>query len=167
MREEKESDLWETPESLFHELDLEFGFEIDLCASYHNSKCDIFSDDLFSCNLWIKRDYYGEFSGLSGDWQWSDYRAAFMNPPYSNPLPFVQEAYYLSESIPVVCLIKCDTSTKTWAVFWDYINNKPKPGIEVRFLPKRLKFERNGVPSKNCANFPSVIVVMDRRNVNK
>lgn len=149
MREEKESDLWETPQWLFDELNKEFNFMYDICANDDNTKC----------KNWGK-DYLND-----DEIKWMD--SAFMNPPYSNPLPFVKKAYQDSIYCPIVCLIKCDTSTKTWAVFWDYTNNKPKPGIEIRFLPKRLKFERNGIPSKNCANFPSVIVVMDRRNVDK
>ena len=91
------------------------------------------------------------------------HRVAFMNPPYSNPLPFVGQAYELSKTNVVVCLLKCDTSTKSWSIFWDYENHKPKEGVEIRFLPKRLKFEYKGEPGKHAANFPSVIVIMDRR----
>lgn len=88
--------------------------------------------------------------------------SAFMNPPYSNPKPFIEKAWEDSKEVRIVCLLKCDTSTSWWSIFWDYDNNKPKDGCEVRFLPKRLKFERNGVPGGTC-NFHSVIVIMDRR----
>ena len=139
----KDSDLWETPQRLFDELNREFKFTYDICANKNNSKCKNWCEDYLNDDS-IK--YVG---------------SAFMNPPYSNPLPFVKKAYEDSKYCKIVCLLKCDTSTKTWSVFWDYENNKPKPGVEVRFLPKRLKFERNSVASKNCANFPSVIVIMD------
>lgn len=170
MREDKESDLWETPQWLFDELNEEFSFDIDLCANKDNHKCNIYFDD------YLVKDMSTD--NLSG------FNRAFMNPPYSNPLPFIKKAYEDSKYCKIVMLIKCDTSTKAWGVFWEYEKSRvreatpymrswewvdklsgPKPGVEVRFLPKRLKFERDGVPSKNCAAFPSAIVIMDRRDV--
>ncbi len=144
---DKESDLWETPQWLFDELNREFNFDLDLCTNGDNSKCGIAVTDYF-------------------DWKIDTvFNTAFMNPPYSNPLPFIKKAYEDSKLCKIVALIKADTSTRTWGVFWDYETNKPKPGCEVRFLPKRLKFERGGIPSKNCANFPSAIIIMDRRGL--
>lgn len=159
---EKESDCWETPQWLYDKLSQEFNFEIDLCATNDNKKTrhygDYFKlrplDELVSISS--KEEYMKEFPARKvGD--------CFMNPPYSNPLPFIKKAYNDSKLCKIVVLIKADTSTKAWGVFWDYELNKPKPGCEVRFLPKRLKFERDGVPSKNCANFASAIIIMDRR----
>lgn len=34
------SDEWETPEAFFQELDKEFHFDLDACASDDNHKCD-------------------------------------------------------------------------------------------------------------------------------
>ncbi len=143
MRVDKESDLWETPSDLFAALDKEYNFKIDLCASSGNNKVPMYAKDFFALDA-------REFSGCTG----------FMNPPYSNPLPFIKKAYSDSMHMVIVLLIKADTSTKAWGVFWDYENNKPKLGVTVRFLPKRLKFERNGEPSTNTANFPSAIITM-------
>ncbi len=143
----KDSDEWETPQRLFDELNEEFHFDGDCCANDKNSKCYSYSNDFLSTENDI------------GD------QTLFMNPPYSNPGPFIKKAWGCSKNGKIVCLIKCDTSTKTWGIFWNYELNKPKPGCEIRYLPKRLKFERNGIPSKNSANFPSVIVIMDRRNM--
>lgn len=90
-----------------------------------------------------------------------------MNPPYSNPKPFIEKAWEDSKYCKIVCLVKCDPSTKWWATFWEYgvecpciqfgveandpdiclgCNNKgryngPKPGCEVRFFPKRIQFD--------------------------
>ena len=141
---DKESDLWETPQWLFDELNDEFGFFMDLCANESNNKCSLGPGDY-----------------LKYDLAWVQY-PCFMNPPHSAPLPFIKKAYEDRRYCTIVMLIKCDTSTKAWGVFWDYYNNCPKPGVEVRFLPKRLKFERDGVPSKNCANFPSAVVVLNQ-----
>ena len=33
---------WETPAELFNELDAEFGFEIDVCATAENTECPHF-----------------------------------------------------------------------------------------------------------------------------
>ena len=33
------SDLWETPQDLFDELDKEFHFNLDVCALPENTKC--------------------------------------------------------------------------------------------------------------------------------
>ncbi len=144
--EKSESDCWETPTSLYDSLNKEFNFIIDLCSNGINSKCYNWSKDYLEDDLIDLRGY-----------------SCFMNPPYSNPLPFIKKAYEDSKLCRIVSLLKCDTSTKAWAVFWDYENNKPKSGVEIRFLPKRLKFERNGVPSKHSANFASVIVIFDRQ----
>ncbi len=140
---DKESDLWETPADLFDQLDKEFQFKIDLCASSGNNKVPMYAKDFFALEA-------REFRGCTG----------FMNPPYSNPLPYIKKAYNDSEYMVIVCLIKADTSTKAWGVFWDYENHCPKHGVKVRFLPKRLKFERGGEPSTNTANFPSAVVIM-------
>lgn len=151
------SDDWETPQWLFDELNQEFDFRIDLCSSWDNAKCG-----------WRVEDYLDGDSTIIGVTNAESYdgtKAAFMNPPYSNPLPFIQKAYTDSKNVKIVCLIKCDPSTKTWAVFWDYENHTPKPGVEVRFLPKRLRFEYEGKPGKHAAAFPSAIIIMDRRHI--
>lgn len=203
---EKESDKWETPTWLFNELNDEFNFDIDLCATEANSKCSWYGDsylwDLYQCcgvsgagGMAATRGYGGN-DFLSG-------KSCFMNPPYSNPLPFVKKAWEDSKHCKIVLLLKCDTSTRTFGVFWQYLAEccencrgsgsirihasavvRPspydhiekcracrgagklfrgaKPGCEVRFLPKRLKFEHNGVPSRYSANFPNVVVIFDR-----
>ena len=36
------TDLWETPQTLFEELDAEFHFDVDVCATPENAKCDTY-----------------------------------------------------------------------------------------------------------------------------
>ena len=36
------SDLWETPQDFFNELDAEFHFTTDVCATPENAKCGYF-----------------------------------------------------------------------------------------------------------------------------
>ena len=36
------TDEWETPQALFDELDREFHFELDVCATDRNAKCPVY-----------------------------------------------------------------------------------------------------------------------------
>jgi hypothetical protein len=56
---------WSTPLGLYRELDNEFGFTLDPCASDGNAKCE---------RYWTKCD-----DGLSKSWV---SERVFMNPPY-------------------------------------------------------------------------------------
>ena len=48
------SDEWATPQSLFDELNAEFGFNLDPCATKENAKCERF--------------YTAECNGLAQNW---------------------------------------------------------------------------------------------------
>lgn len=53
------SDEWETPQSLFDELNTEFNFNLDVCATSDNHKCP---------------DYFTkEDNGLSKNWGGTEY----------------------------------------------------------------------------------------------
>ena len=67
MREDKQSDLWETPTWLFNELNKEFHFNVDVCANKENSKRAIWLKDALDESYWIENT------------------TCFLNPPYSNP----------------------------------------------------------------------------------
>ena len=58
------TDLWETPQDLFDELDKEFHFNLDVCANSENTKCDVY--------------YNKEQDGLKQPW----YGNVWCNPPY-------------------------------------------------------------------------------------
>lgn len=147
------NDNWQTPQWLFDELNKEFNFTVDLCATETNKKC----------YHWVGETEDGGLLSLMatllGD------HVCWMNPPYSDPFPFVAKAWEISQYNKVVCLLKVDTSTKWWAIFWDYAKHKPKDGCEIRFFSKRIKFtpplNTNG---KNGPTFPTCVVIMDRRN---
>lgn len=133
----KESDQWETPQELFDELNKEFNFDIDLCANEHNTKCEYYCTDYLAESVTITNNI-GEHD-LTLDF--IENKVLFMNPPYSNPLPFMEKAFLDCKYNKIVCLLKVDPSTKWWAVFWDYEKHKPKLGCEVRFLSSRIKFK--------------------------
>ena len=128
------TDLWETPQDFFDELDQEFHFELDVCATNDNHKCDCY--------------FTPEQDGLSQDW---DCDVCWCNPPYGREIGrWVEKAYKTVEQNKntVVMLLPARTDTK-W--FHEYIYGK----AEVRFIKGRLKFGG----AKNSAPFPSMVVV--------
>ena len=130
---------WETPQEFFNELDKEFGFDLDVCATFENKKC----------KNWLG---YGPgkifCDGLKHNWKDA---VCWMNPPYGREIgKWVKKAYEESQSGAkvVVCLLPSRTDTR-W--FHDYIQGK----AEIRFIRGRLKFGG----SQNAAPFPSMVVV--------
>lgn len=130
----KDDDWW-TPQGLFDLLDSEFNFELDVCASDENHKCD---------RYFTRKD-----DGLSQVWR----GVCYMNPPYGRTggisiYEWVQKAYQSAlNGATVVCLVPARTDTRWW---WDYCIKG-----EVRFLKGRLKFGNSG----GSAPFPSAVVV--------
>ena len=123
------TDLWETPKELFDELNLEFGFQTDVCALPENAKCEVF--------------YTPEQDGLAQEWT----GVCWCNPPYGRQIgKWVKKA--AESDATVVMLLPARTDTK-W--FHDYILQN----AEIRFIKGRLKFGG----SKNGAPFPSMICI--------
>ncbi len=125
---------WSTPQSFFDELDKEFNFTLDPCATHDNAKCDKY--------------YTIEDDGLLQDWSKD---IVFMNPPYGREIKhWVQKAYEESlKGATVVCLIPARTDTTYWH---SYIFDKAD---DIRFIKGRLKFG----DGKNSAPFPSAVIV--------
>ena len=128
------SNEWATPQNLFDELNDEFNFTLDPCATDENAKCSKY--------------FTIEDDGLNKDWS-ND--VVFMNPPYGREIKkWIKKAYEESlNGATVVCLIPARTDTTYWH---DFIFGKAN---DIRFLKGRLKFGN----SKNSAPFPSAIVV--------
>jgi phage N-6-adenine-methyltransferase len=126
-----ETDDWATPQGLYDLLDTEFGFQLDVCASEQNAKCE--------------RYFTRDDDGLTRTWE----GVCWMNPPYGAEIgQWVAKAHESSKAgATVVCLVPARTDTHWW---W----NHARYG-EVRFLRGRLKFG----DSENSAPFPSAVVV--------
>lgn len=128
---------WTTPQAFYDELNEEFAFDLDVCASAENAKC---------------ADYFDkERDALKQSWGG---RRCFMNQPYGRELgKFVAKARYEAEhhGALVVCLIPARTDTSYWH---DHIFGC---ATEIRFIRGRLKFG----DGKNSAPFPSAVVVFD------
>lgn len=134
---------WETPLEFFKELDKEFCFSLDPCATESTSKC--------------ARFYTKEQDGLTKSWAGEN---VYVNPPYGREIgKWVKKAHqefhsniFLGRLITtkIIMLIPARTDTK-W--FHEYIYNKPH--VEVRFLKGRIKFKG----AKHAAPFPSMLVI--------
>lgn len=128
-------DDWETPQSFFNELDKEFNFTLDPCATHETAKCTKY--------------YTEEEDGLKQDWEGE---TVFCNPPYSNrqQTKWVEKCYREAKKLNTVVVALLPARTDTIR-FHEYIYGK----AEIRFLKGRLKFV--GAPS--TAPFPSMIVI--------
>ena len=130
---------WETPQDFFDELNKEFNFTLDPCATPQTAKCEKF--------------YTKEDDGLSKDWSGE---VVFCNPPYGREIKhWVKKCSEegKKENTTVVMLIPARTDT---IYFHEYIYNK----AEIRFIKGRLKFVGNQKGS-GSAPFPSMIVIFN------
>lgn len=127
------SEEWPTPPNFFAELDKEFGFTLDPCATKANAKC---------ARFFTKRD-----DGLRQHW---GREIVFCNPPYGKRMrEWTRKCYDASlQGATVVLLAHARTDTR-W--FHDWVYGK----AELRFVKGRLRFG-NG---KQSAPFPSLIAV--------
>lgn len=126
---------WATPQHFFDDLNKEFNFTIDVCATPDNAKCD--------------RYFTREHDGLSQSWAGE---VCWMNPPYGREIgDWMRKAHEESQSgATVVCLVPARTDTQWW---WDTAMQVWPHG--VRLVKGRLKFN----DGKQGAPFPSAVVV--------
>lgn len=125
------SEEWATPQDFFDNLNKEFHFTVDVCATPENAKVSTY---------YTKQD-----DSLSLEWT----GICWMNPPYGRNIKrWVKKAWESAQKgSTVVCLLPARTDTSWWH---DYCMKG-----EVRFIRGRLKF--NG--SANSAPFPSAVVI--------
>lgn len=131
----KNSDEWQTPEDLFQDLDREFRFDLDACATEINHMCDKY--------------YSVSEDGLAQNWGGS---TVWCNPPYSQIKAWVRKCYYEGHkpNTIVVLLIPARTDTK---YFQNYILHR----CELRFISGRLRFKGPGAIAN--APFPSCLAI--------
>ena len=111
------SDEWSTPPDVFRRIAAAFGpFDLDPCCRRETAKA---------------RQYFTKAdNGLTRDW----YGRVFVNPPYSNPRPWIQKAIESTRSCSrVVMLLPAATDT-SW--FHDLV----LPNADVVFMRGRVKF---------------------------
>jgi phage N-6-adenine-methyltransferase len=143
-------DDWQTPPELFAQIHAEFDICVDAAATRANCVVpDYFGPDCARQPDALKEPW-SKFGSLSRYW---------CNPPYSRGLQgkfIAKAAAERLNGVTTVMLIPARTDTKAYhAHIWDASRHQPRPGIEVRFLPGRIKF----VGAKHGAPFPSMVVV--------
>jgi phage N-6-adenine-methyltransferase len=128
------SNEWETPQALFNELDSEFHFTLDPCATPENAKCVKF--------------HTAKENGLKQDWGGE---VVFMNPPYGGHTgQWLRKAWHESQrGVITVCLIVSSTDRSYWH---DYIFPY---ATEIRWLRGRIRFGE----AESTAPFASAIVI--------
>lgn len=125
------NDLWRTPNEVIDYIQSRFGeIKLDLCASESGHVCERYlteSDD-FLDDYWIHGDCLGTL--------------CFLNPPYSNPLPFIKQAIKWSEAgYAVAGILNNDPSTK-----W-YVELEANAAIIMPIIGGRIAFlDDNGDP---------------------
>jgi len=136
------TDDWETPTDLFMMAKEHFNFEptIDVCATAQNKKCRYF----------IKQ------TALQMNWRLPFY----MNCPYSKAKEWIYYAYeqHLKWNVSGLALLFSKTDTHAWhdCILGTDKNGKQKS--EILFIEGRVKFMKNGIPSKNSAPYASAFV---------
>ncbi|MFK3558312.1 phage N-6-adenine-methyltransferase [Pasteurella multocida] len=103
-------DHYRTPKYAFNWLNKRFEFHIDGCASQHNTLCTYFIGDGLSS---IADDYL-TFNHLEQVLEFvNPMLRFFVNPPYSNPKPFITRSIELMKAGHLVAmLLPADKSTK-------------------------------------------------------
>ncbi|HHX8485333.1 TPA: phage N-6-adenine-methyltransferase [Vibrio diabolicus] len=132
---EKKQDKWQTPPTVFEQLNREFGFTLDAAAEPESALCDYY--------------FTAEDDALSQDWSGE---VVYCNPPYSKLKEFSKKAKQEAEKgATVVMLVPSRTDTEA---FHEHLTSG-----EVRFIRGRLKFQQNG-KEQAPAPFPSMVCVM-------
>lgn len=108
-----------------------------------------YSDYFDPCIL--ESDTIHEADMLGSNWG----SPAFVNPPYSNPLPWVKKAIAeASQGCDVVMLLKVDPSTEWYKLLVE-------ADAHFCYFNERLKFD----DVKGCANFPSMLIFLQGRSI--
>ena len=134
-----EGDKRQTPIAVFNRIQeiTGLGFCHDVCAEPHTAKVG---------SYWAEKE-----DALSIDWQSSikicDYffhTALWMNPPFSNPTPWVKKAY--EESQKGLIIVGCLPDDRSVGWYQDWIEDK----APIIYVPdKRISFEdADGVTQK-------------------
>ncbi len=128
------TDEWPTPQAFFDDLDKEFRFTLDPCASRTNAKCPKF---------YTKRE-----DGLAQHW---GRHRVFCNPPYGREMiMWARKCFEASRAGATVVLLAHARTDTRWFQDWVY-----RKADDIRFVRGRLKF---GDGSRS-APFPSLVAV--------
>ncbi len=150
----EDKDRWRTPPPLFADLSERYGpFTLDVAADARNHLCD----------RWYGPGGLAE-DALAVSWrQVGDPVRAWCNPPYSRGMvdrfmrKAVEEAW--RGHARTTCLVPACTDLPWWhELVWDSERHRFRPGVEVEFFRRRVRFLRPDGTVAGSPNFPSVAV---------
>lgn len=169
-------DSWETDQKVFDWASERWGpFELDAAASHENYKCAYYytKDEDALAKGWRSSVAPNREEGFSPQQQpikTKIFDKVWLNPPYSDPYPWLAKAKAESEKgATVVVLVNADHTTKWYKDFvYDYEKQQLHPNVQRVDYPKRIKFKapagliskKTGKPVKQTTNpFPSMFVI--------
>ena len=138
-----------TPQAFFDRIHRDFAFTLDAAATKGNRKVERYLGPDHANPAW--RD------ALQVEWAEVTTGPVWLNPPYSRCREFIAKAAEEArKGLTVVSLVPSRTDTRWWHEHvWDASTNRPRAGVEVRFIKGRLRFGT----AKASAPFPSAVVV--------
>lgn len=131
----RDNDVRETPRKLFDQLEREFHFTLDACATAQNALCKRFYT--FDGPSWRP----GRENGLTGSWEGE---RVWCNPPFSELLEWTDKAWAEQSDTHVIVMLV--PANRTYADWWQR-NVAPyvkKPGFDVRWRAERDRFTVDG-----------------------
>ena len=110
---EKVGDYWRTPIEVFNLLNKEFNFVADMASSKDNKLCRVHYTEQ---NSSLDFEWAAEVQNQIGNTDNKECAYVWCNPPYSNPMPWVQKAIRAQEDgLGTVMLLNSDTSVGWFA----------------------------------------------------
>ena len=128
MRRSNPSDCWRTPLELFEQASARWKFNLDAAADANNSLCENFCSD-----------------GLTESWAG---HSVWVNPPYSDIMPWVEKAAVETDAEVIVMLLPIFVESKWFARLMEL-------SPTLLFLAPRIKFQ--GATS-NCPHRMMLVV---------
>jgi phage N-6-adenine-methyltransferase len=151
-----------TPDSLFAELDREFGFTLDAAALPHNAKLPRFCapdgtyETAFDGKLVKVSDEHGLLAPWAGE-------RVFLNPPFSDIAAWVVKAAARVADVAVLLLPANRTDQAWWHDFIEPFRDIPGSGVRTRFIRGRTRFSSAHGYTENQPPFGCVLVIFEGR----
>ena len=156
------NDYWETPWDEFEQLDRIFNFKVDICCRHSTAKCRVHFTEAENS---LSFRWYTIPSLNNGDYVWC-------NPPYSNPMPWVESAIDAQlNGVGVVMLLNNDPSVRWFAEALTTVSQvihiiaEQKPN--GKYSTGRIAFINGNGEPENTNNRGQVVFVFDPLNVGK
>lgn len=139
---------WQTPQDFFDQVNKEFQFAVDVCATPNNAKCSVFIPP--------------ELDALQVDWHavWPTHRY-WCNPGFANLDPWCQKMHHevRRSSDPDACgCVLGLLSAAPWLTHYCYLFAK-----EIRILYPRVQFVPADGIKRSSNSRDNVLIVFDNK----